>query len=299
MTSTLADPTVEDVPVSPFAVAHRRRRAPGVAVPGHGTHRRYKYWGCRCSDCREAYRIYKKRMLAGLNDKSYQPALRSVRQLQALAWMGFDNKALSIACGLSVRRTGEIIHQKSIGAWGLHRDTVAKIDEAYDRLIWEKPTKNNQTEAIRRRARAQGFQPPEAWTDETIGDPAAKPFDWQGDDYVPDDEYVDPVEIDRLVRLIERYPMSKKFRQPALWGPLNRAERVALLYRLSVKGMPFNQIAMNVGARPESIRQWVSKRNIAAVFVQRTPAAGRFVALGQQWHIEFSTNVNALGQVAA
>lgn len=277
---------VLDVPgeprVSQLALANSKtRRYAGVQQPPHGHRNRYKYWGCRCDRCTASYNTHNKMLRAGLAESPYWPVLRVTRQFQALAWMGYTTTTIAERAGLCLRRAREIQLGINIGSQGLHKDTVVKAQVAYNAMIWEQPPDNAYTVRCRNRALKMGFQPPEAWDDSTIGDPDAVPFSWQ------DPDYVDPVEVDRIIRFIERHPMVNTPRKPALWGPMNREMRVAVLRRLAAKRMPLNPISLNLGCSPAAIQQWAQKRSVPAVFVLRTPDAGRFVALGEQLHIEF------------
>ena len=103
---------------------------------------------------------------AGGTRKSYVPDVGAVRRVQALITMGWRYRDLNKLCGLRTEKIGQ-------GTGLMFREHHEKIVKLYEEL-WNKQgpaTKGNITKALNK-----GWAKPMAWDDDTIDDPAAKPY---------------------------------------------------------------------------------------------------------------------------
>lgn len=98
--------------------------------------------------------------------RGYVPAIGAVRRIQALITMGWRYKDLNELCGIRTEKVGE-------GAGWIGRANHEKIRKLYDEL-WDK--RGPAAQANITRALNKGWAKPMAWDDDTIDDPAAKPF---------------------------------------------------------------------------------------------------------------------------
>lgn len=140
------------------AVVRRIRR--------HGT--RYCYHqGCRRPECREAWRLYAKRMREGrlrpyLVDRTGTE--RRIQGLMALGWRAID---IAVAAGLpSARSVSGLCHRSP--------QVQAVSAEAIRKATARLGSQTGPSDNTRRRARELGYLPLWVWDDD-IDDPAAKP----------------------------------------------------------------------------------------------------------------------------
>lgn len=154
----------------------------------HGTHVAYDWWGCRCPDAREAWRLYRKRLRFGRQPAAIVPAAGTVRRLQALVALGYSWSRLSKHLGVTVTRAAQIGLLPITGH--VNRRTAARVKALYDELSTTPGTDRYALTVARR----HGFYPPLAWDDDTIDDPAAQPQ--LGD---PDADVVDEVAARRVL----------------------------------------------------------------------------------------------------
>jgi hypothetical protein len=138
------------------------------------------------------------------------------------------------------------------------RETAERLRAAYDRLLDGEPPTGMWVARTIRAAERNGYPPPEAWSDRSIEDPDAVPFDWM------DPNYVDEVKVDRTLRFIAQNPLlNKRVRRPSLWGPLTQPERRAVVTAmLRWPDMTVNAVARNLGLHVSSLRTWLAKHGI-------------------------------------
>ena len=255
-------------PVSPKAriwdnLAAARRKQ----VPAHGTSSRYSYWGCRCDRCRTERRRTDKLRDVGLLRREIVPVVKARRQIQALNAVGFTCIAIStFTAGLASNGRGvsegmvqEIAADRHGLGWGIRRRTAALIDAAYRQLSEAPDPTGPYVNRCRRAAARAGYVPPEAWTDETIGDPDSRPYAWN-----EGDPAVDWWTVRTTLEFIARNPLpvatAPPPRAPALWGPLSVADRRQVVRALLRNHMSINQIALNLGAGVASCRSFIMRR---------------------------------------
>ena len=99
------------------------------------------------------------------DQRGYVPAIGAVRRIQALITMGWRYKDLNARCGIRTEKVGE-------GPW-IGREHHEKIRKLYDEL-WN--TRGPATQGNITKALNKGWAKPMAWDDDTIDDPAAKPY---------------------------------------------------------------------------------------------------------------------------
>jgi hypothetical protein len=159
-------------------------------------------------------------------------AVGTHRRIQALMRAGWSQRVIAghACCGHS-----------NINEWLSHprisRPTAATVAAVYERLHLE----DGPSVWVAAYAERRGWQPPEAWSDETLDDPDAQPYDWCVDD-------VDDVKIARVDRGL----------MP--WKALTRAEKLALLRaRLGIE--PLSRLADRWHTSNWTLDQWTALLN--------------------------------------
>lgn len=125
------------------------------------------------------------------------------RRLQALMRAGWSQTRIAQVAG----------YERTIVSYWLSRptltcDVVDTVREVYERLC----TEDGGSTRTRQWAKQHGWPPPEAWSDETIDDPQAQPYDW-----CRGDNYIDEVKVARVNK------------GDLAWADLNTAEKEHLL----------------------------------------------------------------------
>jgi hypothetical protein len=138
----------------------------GCTAQRHGTPSAYDWWGCRCPETREKWRLYRKRLSQGRQPPALVPAVGTARRLQALVAIGYCWRDLGKHLGVSNRRIADIALTPD---GQVHRNTVARVDAIFEQLS---ATPGTAKYAFTLAAR-YGFVPPLAWDD--IDDPSAEP----------------------------------------------------------------------------------------------------------------------------
>jgi hypothetical protein len=150
--------------------------APLPACPStgrHGTSRAYRHDGCRCPTARRAatkaakiYMIERGRNGGPLKVDS-TGTRRRIEALMAIGWPGDElARRLGVTRGAlyrTRRRTTSL------------RGTQRRVADLYEALA-DVRGPSRRTEG---RSRALGYEPPIAWDDDTIDDPAARPAKWR------------------------------------------------------------------------------------------------------------------------
>jgi hypothetical protein len=166
----------------------------------------------------------------------------SARQLRALAVAGFALTFLASEIDTSRR------HLAAIASGGPDKITArlaARIDATYERLYAEE---GNSVHA-RNRALAKGWHPAEAWTDETIGNPEARP--WAGVRLSSRDD-VDTEKVDQMCA-------GRHFEKVTL------GERLAAVRILTARGLNDRQIADRIGSTDRTVLRIRHRNDINAV----------------------------------
>ncbi len=152
------------------------------------------------------------------------------RRVRALVCIGWEQRVLA----------GRLGYDQSVGSnWAnatqVHRSTHDKVSALYDELS----SLDGGSVRASRWAQRRGWHPPEAWSDETIDDPTAEPYDWCRDD-------VDEVAVARLLdgRLN--------------WGALGEAEQREVVRR-HLGEMKASTIATRFGASRQRVRRMVEE----------------------------------------
>jgi transcriptional regulator with XRE-family HTH domain len=101
----------------------------------------------------------------------------TTRRLRALVALGYTEPKLAAEVGCA----GETVKKLIIGNRLVSEKIRRRVAEAYDRLWDQAPVAADRWEkgrikVARQRAEREGWAPPLAWDDDTIDDPAAKPY---------------------------------------------------------------------------------------------------------------------------
>ena len=124
--------------------------------------------GCRHPATRHAVNRHEKRRVHGLTPTPDIDSTGTSRRLQALAATGWPAHALTTHTGLAAGHLGQLRYGRR---HRVRRDTATLIATVYDQL-WDTPGPSRH---MRERANHFGWQPPLAWSDDTIDNPDARP----------------------------------------------------------------------------------------------------------------------------
>ena len=154
------------------------------------------------------------------------------RRFRALVALGWPARTMSARLGLSSRTTWTLTREDKRPVIARTRDAVLRL---YDELSLTIPPRSAASTRARRLALERGWAPPLAWDDDSIDDPAARP--WTVD--VETDDYVDAAKVERAVtgECVE----------------LTRAERWLAVRRLATRGMSDRAIAEVVGVSERTV----------------------------------------------
>ena len=137
----------------------------------HGTVAR-RNDGCDCDPCKLAKTRWMKRYKVD-RDRGQRRTIDSTgtrRRIQALMALGWTQSHIATAAGW---RSGDNVSQVlRPGQDAVNRVTADKISRAYDQLSMRR----GPSDLIARKAAGWGYLTPLHWDDETIDDPAAKPY---------------------------------------------------------------------------------------------------------------------------
>jgi hypothetical protein len=137
----------------------------------HGDHHRYTYNRCRCDACRAAHaetHRQRRRAIAYGRWQGLIDATGTIRRLRALARIGYAFTYIGGRRGIDASSVREF-------ARGEHPRIQAATARAYALLYDELCTTDGPSKRAASEARRKGWHGPEAWTDDTIYDPAAQP----------------------------------------------------------------------------------------------------------------------------
>ena len=125
--------------------------------------------GCHCEPCKIAKRRYAKKLAYDHNQGRPRlvDATGSHRRIRALVALGWRYEDMGRLVGRGKNWAGNIVHETSIT-----RANAETVDRVYQQLSM----KLGPSELLRTKARNWGWQPPLAWDDETMDNPAAKPY---------------------------------------------------------------------------------------------------------------------------
>lgn len=179
----------------------------------HGTNRRYSINRCRCTDCRAAHAAEAHRRRRAIGYGRWQglvDAAGTIRRIRALTVIGF-----SCAHIARLRSVTKYVVQDL--AFGLHQQVQAATAKAYAEIYDELCVQDGPNKRISNWAKNdKGWHGPEAWTDDTIDDPEARPFQTP---------IVDQVAVRRAVKGQARY------------GELSEPDRIAAYRRMVADGL--------------------------------------------------------------
>lgn len=147
----------------------RHRNSP----PPHGDRRRYKYWRCKCIACREANRIYQKRLREGRSVPGFVDPTGTARRIQGLAAYGYTLNELAGRLGVADSWLHQLARPER--SKGVLRRTAQQIEALYDELTALPPPTGRSAAHARTAAARNGWVSPWAWDDDRINDPAAAP----------------------------------------------------------------------------------------------------------------------------
>jgi len=211
--------------------------------PPHGDHRRYKYWKCRCEDCREAARLIDKRRREGRAPSLFTDSTATIRRVRALVAAGHDFSTLGQRLGCAPSWPSQIAHDR-LGPRGVLVRTADQVQRLAEELLDQPAPAGRASAYARAVATRHSWHPIEAWDDVTIGDPDAEPYQWCRDDVV--DEV--------LVR--------RALNGHATWGQLNKAERAELVRLRGDRSL--TELAAMVGVSRSTFRGFVANLRGAA-----------------------------------
>jgi hypothetical protein len=161
--------------------------------------------------------------------------------------------------GYSYSEQGRLLGDRhsSVVIDNVHRDTITRRraerhKELYDKLYATESTSVKAGQA-RRFSADQGFDPPEAWTDETIDNPAARP--WQHLAQLgPRREHVEWVKVWRICEQVRRYNIDD----------VTPAERNETVHRLNRRGLNDQEIAERTGWSDRTVLRVREQLGLAA-----------------------------------
>lgn len=201
-------------------------------VSPHGTRSRYAH-GCRCRDCREASRLYHKRLREGRLTPAMVDSTGTARKLQALHAAGWSFADLAERIGRTKRWPSMLARQES-------PTVTAATFRIVDRLWRQLRDEPGTSVRARSWARKYGWHGPDAWSDESVEDPFAEPFG-----HIPP-AFVDSVAVESALKG-RPVPLTRLERHHAVHAGRERDwsyTRIAEALRMSVSR------AKELGARP-------------------------------------------------
>jgi len=209
----------------------------GCTAQRHGTTSAYDWWGCRCADAREAFRLYRKRLAQGRQPPALVPAVGTARRLQALVAIGYSWRDLAAKLGISNRRVAEL----ALAPEGrVHRTTVARVHTLFEELSGTPGTTRYAFVVAAR----HGFAPPLAWDD--IDDPNAQPDVLGGDVPQASSAAIDEVAIRRALAG-EPVPLTSLERRHAVHAGMRQSMP---LYRIAERLRVSHTTAQRLAKKP-------------------------------------------------
>lgn len=202
--------------------------------PRHGTVNDYRY-GCRCPDAREDKRIYDKRRREGRHRARLVDGTGTRRRLQALNALGWTLRHMAAQLGWSFQATQAVITGVHPMVRSSTRTAVAALYDELGATLGPSPI--TRTRALRR-----GYLPPQAWDDDSIDNPAARPAPIPATD--PD--LVDEVLVQRVLDG-RADPVN-----------LNNAERAAAVQLGRRRGMTVNALVKTLHVGPTTISRHIN-----------------------------------------
>ena len=204
--------------------------------PRHGSPRGYRA-GCHERCCLDAAALYQRRRskLKAMGRGRRVDPTGTKRRIQALQALGWTQAHIASATGLCTAATVTKILRDS-SAW-VFPSTAARVSQAYDVLSMRPgPSQLTVKYAARR-----GWPPPLAWDDDTIDDPAAKPYRPTSRNPGRGRDLVDEVLVQRALS-----------GQPVTGA--NPAERRLVIEGWRKSGRPLNEL--------ERIQGWATHRDL-------------------------------------
>ncbi len=186
--------------------------------PRHGSKRGHVL-GCREECCRRANARYQNLWRMGRTNKTINGS-GTRRRVQALQVLGWSSADIAAAGGWASKSTVRVLLRSNRSNAEVWATTAARAYKAYVALSMQPGPRV----AVRNHALAKGWLPPLAWDDETIDDPAAKPYRPNTDTPTRDRQLVDEV-------LVQRALAGQRVKA-------NRAERRLITERWRASGRP-------------------------------------------------------------
>ena len=199
--------------------------------PRHGTNAGYRA-GCHCAPCRAGANGYDKRYRWDRHNGVVRtvPSVGTRRRVHALNALGWDNITIARHAGRSKGWVTEILKQESIYA-----STAALICRVYDELSMRIPEPSPAATRARNTARKNRWQPPLAWDDDRIDDPAYRPSGWQ---YRPTSRADVLTELDEQGDGLYEALRVLKVSEAALWKWCKENGMSATYRRLVIRSNP-------------------------------------------------------------
>lgn len=205
----------------------------------HGTPSAYSWRGCHCPECREAWRLYKKRLREGRQLPAYVESWGTAHRLQALVAIGYGWRTLGQHLGRSARM---------VCSWGyrrdevVHRHTAEAVRRVYEQLRNVPAPAGYPSARALNTATRNGWHPPAYWDEwGLIDDP----------DPDPTAVVVDEVAVARVVA--GRAPLRSL---------TNRAEKAAVVAALLrsrdelLRPYTLTRVAYRLGISYDSARRY-------------------------------------------
>jgi hypothetical protein len=178
------------------------------------------------------------------------PALGTQRKLRGLLAIGYPMTRQAQLCGIDDTVLHYIAYAgiKAPGGQrikhptvrGVTRATAAAVAAMYQTYSFTPLPRDRFTQRARNLATAHGWAPPEAWTEDTIDDPAAEPYSWR-DGYADDPDDVAVAEV-----------VAGRMRWMRLAREVDRLEVVRILL---ARGLGTEGIAYRMGTSRGVIRR--------------------------------------------
>jgi hypothetical protein len=180
----------------------RCQRGSSCDSPRHHDNTRGYAKGCRSGAARADHAEKHRRWRAGETARLV-PAIGSARKMQSLVRLGFSLNQLAEEHLFVTRETAR---RYAAGHYAtLFSTTAERIHELWIELSeTDDPPTGGRADRTRREAAAKGYEPPEAWWEETIDDPATKPWQRRGLDIIREEVEAHREEIGRRTLVLRQ-----------------------------------------------------------------------------------------------
>lgn len=203
-------------------------------IYNHGDDRRYLYNGCRCDLCRAANAAKSRQWRRTHAYGQHQPLIDAIgtsRRVQALARDGWPIAYLAQRRGVAAQAVAEVAAAK-------HPQVQSGIAAQYAALYDELSSLAGPSQRARTWAAKKNWPGSDAWTDDTIDDPAAEPYGHLT---------VDDVLVQRAID-----------GNPAAIRALNRPERLEATRRLLARGLRAGGVSARLNVSSQTAAKLVA-----------------------------------------